>query len=62
MDCSMTEVMSEKIPAPGSELNLDTPRDRPSSFESKLVAKHQRHMPGFDDHFINNTIVQSLFA
>ena len=28
------------------------PRDRLSSFEPKLVGKHQRRMPGFDDHVI----------
>jgi transposase-like protein len=39
--------------APGGELQLDVPRDRLSSFEPKLVAKHQRRMPGFDDHVIS---------
>lgn len=38
---------------PGGELQLDIPRDRLSSFEPKLVAKHQRRMPGFDDHVIS---------
>jgi transposase-like protein len=38
--------------APGGELELEIPRDRLSSFEPKLVAKHQRRMPGFDDHVI----------
>jgi transposase-like protein len=38
---------------PGGELNLDVPRDRLSSFEPKLVAKHQRRMAGFDDHVIS---------
>jgi putative transposase len=38
---------------PGGELNLDVPRDRLSSFEPKLVAKHQRRMSGFDDHVIS---------
>jgi transposase-like protein len=32
--------------------NWRSPRDRLSSFEPKLVAKHQRRMPGFDDHVI----------
>jgi transposase-like protein len=39
--------------APGGELQLDVPRDRLSRFEPKLVAKHQRRMPGFDDHVIS---------
>lgn len=40
----------KKVLTPGGELNLNMPRDRLSSFEPKLVAKHQRRMPGFDDH------------
>ena len=36
----------------GLHLELEIPRDRLSSFEPKLVAKHQRRMPGFDDHVI----------
>lgn len=36
---------SKKVLAPGGELQLDVPRDRLSSFEPKLVAKHQRRMP-----------------
>lgn len=28
-------------------------RDRLGSFEPKLVVKHQRRMPGFDDHVIS---------
>ena len=43
----------KKVLAPGGELNLDIPRDRLSSFEPKLVAKHQRRMQGFDDHVIS---------
>jgi putative transposase len=39
--------------APGAEMRLDIPRDRLGSFEPKLVAKHQRRMPGFDDHIIS---------
>jgi putative transposase len=42
----------KKVLTPGGELNLDIPRDRLSSFEPKLVAKHQRRMSGFDDHVI----------
>ena len=33
-------------------LPLDIPRDRLSTFEPQLVAKHQRRLPGFDDHVI----------
>ena len=44
---------SPKVLTPGGELNLDIPRDRLSSFEHKLVAKHQRRMSGFDDHVIS---------
>jgi putative transposase len=39
--------------APGGEMRLDIPRDRLGSFEPRLVAKHQRRMPGFDDHVIS---------
>lgn len=42
----------KKVLTPGGELQLDAPRDRLSSFEPKLVGKHQRRMPGFDDHVI----------
>ena len=42
----------KKVLVPGSELHVDVPRHRLSSFESKLVGKHQRCMPGFDDHLI----------
>jgi transposase-like protein len=38
---------------PGGEMRLTIPRDRLSSFEPKLVAKHQRRMSGFDDHVIS---------
>lgn len=43
----------KKVLTPGGELNLDIPRDRLSSFEPKLVAKHQRRISGFDDHVIS---------
>ena len=43
----------KKVLTPGGELHLDIPRDRLASFEPKLVAKHQRRMPGFDDHVIS---------
>ncbi len=44
---------SKKVLTPGGELQLDIPRDRLSSFEPKLVAKHQRRMSGFDDNVIS---------
>jgi transposase-like protein len=37
---------------PSGELELNVPRDRLSTFEPQLVAKHQRRLPGFDDHVI----------
>jgi transposase-like protein len=43
----------KKVLTPGGELHLDIPRDRLSSFEPRLVAKHQRRMSGFDDHVIS---------
>src|SRR5437868_7464480 len=44
---------AKKVLTPGGELHLDIPRDRLSSFEPKLVAKHQRRMASFDDHVIS---------
>jgi len=38
---------------PNGELALDIPRDRQATFEPQLVAKHQRRLPGFDDHVIS---------
>ncbi|MGH8454913.1 MAG: IS256 family transposase [Nevskiales bacterium] len=38
---------------PGGTLSLDIPRDRRSTFDPLLVAKHQRRLPGFDDHVIS---------
>jgi len=34
------------------ELTLDTPRDRNSTFEPQLIAKHQRRVPGFDEKIL----------
>src|SRR5678816_4075713 len=33
-------------------LTIDVPRDRESSFEPRLVAKHERRFTGFDDKII----------
>ena len=38
---------------PSGTLDLDIPRDRLATFEPQLVAKHQRRLPGFDDHVIS---------
>ncbi len=34
------------------ELTLKTPRDRNGTFEPKLVGKHQRRLPGFDEKIL----------
>lgn len=34
------------------EVNLSTPRDRDGSFEPKLIGKHQRRVPGFDEKIL----------
>ena len=38
---------------PGGSLPLEIPRDRLSTFDPVLVAKHQRRLPGFDDQVIS---------
>ena len=38
---------------PNGTLDLSIPRDRLSTFEPQLVAKHQRRLPGFDEHVIS---------
>lgn len=43
---------AKTVLTPAGELRLNIPRDRLTTFEPKLVAKHQRRMPGFDDHVI----------
>ncbi|MBX3673528.1 MAG: IS256 family transposase [Burkholderiales bacterium] len=40
------------VATPDGPLALDIPRDRLSTFDPVLVAKHQRRLPGFDDHVI----------
>jgi putative transposase len=45
---------SKKTILTGEEaLELAIPRDRTGTFEPKLVAKHQRRLPGFDDKVIS---------
>ena len=34
------------------EVTLDTPRDRDSTFQPHVVAKHQRRVPGFDEKIL----------
>lgn len=38
---------------PNGALALDIPRDRLASFDPVLIAKHERRLPGFDDHVIS---------
>lgn len=38
---------------PEGELELSIPRDRLSSFDPQLVAKHQRRLPNFDNNIIS---------
>jgi transposase-like protein len=45
---------SKKTVLTGEEaLELAIPRDRTGTFQPKLVAKHQRRLPGFDDKVIS---------
>jgi transposase-like protein len=34
------------------QVTLDTPRDRDGTFEPRIVAKHQRRVPGFDEKIL----------
>jgi putative transposase len=34
------------------EVTIETPRDRDGSFEPKLIGKHQRRLPGFDEKIL----------
>lgn len=43
---------AKTVITPGGALPLNIPRDRLSTFEPQLVAKHQRRLPGFDDKVI----------
>ena len=40
---------AKTVITPNGALPLDIPRDRLSTFEPQLIAKHQRRLPGFDD-------------
>jgi putative transposase len=35
------------------KLDLQVPRDRPSTFDPQLIAKYQRRFPGFDDRIVS---------
>jgi putative transposase len=35
------------------KIELEVPRDRQSSFDPQLIAKHQRRFPGFDDKIVS---------
>ena len=43
----------KKVRSDRGELEVRVPRDREGSFEPKLVAKHERHFDGFDDHILS---------
>lgn len=43
---------SKRLKTEGGEFELDTPRDRDGSFESKLVKKHQSRFTSMDDKIL----------
>jgi putative transposase len=43
---------AKNVLTPSGALALDIPRDRLSTFDPVLIAKHQRRLPKFDDHVI----------
>ena len=43
---------AKKVMTPDGPLDLDIPRDRLSTFDPVLVAKHQRRLPQFDERVI----------
>jgi putative transposase len=43
---------AKTVLTPNGSLALEIPRDRLSTFDPVLVAKHQRRLPGFDDQVI----------
>lgn len=43
---------AKTVLTPSGPLPLEIPRDRQARFDPVLVAKHQRRLPGFDDHVI----------
>lgn len=47
---------AKSVLTPSGPLPLEIPRDRHASFDPVLVAKHQRRLPGYDDHVIGMTM------
>ena len=43
---------AKRVKTESSEIKLEIPRDREGSFESQLVRKRQRRLPGFDENVI----------
>jgi transposase-like protein len=43
---------AKTVLTPAGALALQIPRDRQATFDPVLVGKHQRRLPGFDDHVI----------
>ena len=43
---------SKTVLTPEGTLSLQIPRDRQATFDPVVVGKHQRRLPGFDDHVI----------
>src|SRR5690242_6930748 len=44
---------AKTVITPNGKLGLDIPRDRLATFKPQLVARHQRRLPGFNDHVIS---------
>ena len=44
---------AKTVLTPEGSLALQIPRDRQATFDPVLVGKHQRRLPGFDDHVIS---------
>lgn len=44
---------SKTVRSDQGPISLDVPRDREGTFEPKIVAKHQREMPGFSDKILS---------
>lgn len=43
----------KKLRSEHGEIEIEIPRDREASFEPRLVAKHQREIPGFSDKILS---------
>ena len=53
-DCSNSRngYTSKTLPTENGQFDLNTPRDRESSFEPQLVKKHQRRFTSMDDKIL----------